>query len=143
MKKTTLTFALMLLATLSFAHANVTSEAVKARMTLMTDFKAPLTLISRMARGSLDFDAEEAAEAKGVLLALAQDVPAKFSENVTEAASGAAPEIWTNWDDFLAKSEAFTAAVQSLDTSSPDGLGAGLGAIGAGCKSCHRVYRIK
>ena len=39
MKKATLTFALMLLATLSFAHANVTSEAVKARMTLMTDFK--------------------------------------------------------------------------------------------------------
>jgi len=62
MKKATLTFALMLLATLSFAHANVTSEAVKARMILMTDFKAPLTLISRMARGSLDFDAEEAAQ---------------------------------------------------------------------------------
>ena len=143
MKKAILTFALMFLATLSFAHANVTSEAVKARMTLMTDFKAPLAFISRMARGGLDFDAEEAAEAKGLLLALAQDVPTKFRENVTEAASGAAPEIWTNWDDFLAKSEAFTAAVQSLDNSSPDSLGAGLRAIGAGCKSCHQIYRIK
>ena len=143
MKKVFLTLALAFLATLSFAHANVTSEAVKARMTLMTDLKAPLALISRMARGSLDFDAEEAAEAKLVLLALAQDVPEKFTENVTETASGAAPEIWTNWDDFLAKSEAFTAAVQSLDTGSPDGLGAGLAAIGAGCKSCHRMYRTK
>ena len=56
---------------------------------------------------------------------------------------GAAPEIWTNWDDFLVKSEAFTAAVQAIDTSSPDGLGTGLAAIGASCKSCHRIYRIK
>ena len=46
MKKATLTIALACLATLSFAHANVTSEAVKARMILMTDFKAPLSLIS-------------------------------------------------------------------------------------------------
>ncbi len=143
MKKVFLTLALAFLATLSFAHANVTSEAVKARMTLMTDLKAPLALISRMARGSLDFDAEEAAEAKLVLLALAQDVPEKFTENVTETASGAAPEIWTNWDDFLVKSDAFTAAVQAIDTSSPDGLGTGLAAIGASCKSCHRIYRIK
>lgn len=143
MKKATLTIALACLATLSFAHANVTSEAVKARMDLMTDFKAPLSLISRMARGSLDFDPERAAEAKQVLLALAQDVPEKFSENVTEAASGSAPEIWTNWEDFIAKSDAFTAAVQALDASSPDGLKSGLAAIGGGCKSCHRMYRVR
>ena len=39
--------------------------------------------------------------------------------------------------------KAFTAAVQAIDTSSPDGLGTGLAAIGASCKSCHRIYRIK
>ena len=143
MKKAVLSIALVLFATLTFAHANVTSEVVKARMVLMTDFRAPLSLISRMARGSVEFDAEQAVEAKAMLSALAQDVPEKFLENVTEPASGAAPEIWTDWDDFMAKSDAFIAAVDALDTSSPAGLKSGLGAIGAGCKSCHRMYRTK
>lgn len=56
------------------------------------------------------------------------------------------PEIWANFDDFLAKEAAFktaggelVAAAQGTDAKA---FGAAMGKVGGTCKACHDTYRL-
>ena len=137
----------LLAATFLFvAGAAVAQQAtlpeVIARKAQMQDQRAAVAVLGGMAQGQAAFDAAAAAKAKADLAALGAAIPAKFEAEVTEAASKARPEIWSNWADYVAKAEALTAAAEALDASSLDGLRAGMGAIGAACQACHTAYRM-
>ena len=80
--------------------------------------------------------------AKAALAAAAADIAAKFEPQATDPATEAKPEIWTNWDDFVAKADALKVAAEAMDASSLDSVKAGMGAIGGSCKACHSVYRM-
>ena len=66
-----------------------------------------------------------------------------FAAPTMDPADKTSPDVWKNWDDFLAKGKALGDAAASLDLASAETIGAGMGAIGGSCKDCHTLYRLK
>jgi cytochrome c556 len=144
MKKSTrngLAVALMLVAGVAIAKEGVKDPTVKARMDLMAVVATNTKTLGEMAGGKIPFDATAAAAAKSALAAAAAEIPAKFEPQATDPVTEAKAEIWTNWDQFVAKSEALLKAAEAVDTASPETIGAGMGAIGGACKDCHSTFR--
>lgn len=131
---------LVLVAGMAFA-ADATDPTVKARQMLMDANGAAAKALGGMAGGEVAFDAVAAEAAKAVLIANAADTPAKFEMQAEDPASKAKADIWTNWDDFAAKSKALGDAATALDASTLQGVQAGMGAIGGACKACHTAYK--
>ncbi len=95
-----------------------------------------------MAGDKAAFDAAAAEAAKAEHVAVSAEIAAKFEAQATDPESEAKPEIWTNWDDFVAKANDLNTAAAALDASSLDGVKAGMGAIGGACGACHKAYRM-
>jgi cytochrome c556 len=132
---------LFLVAGAAFA-ADATDPTVNAWQTLMDDQGAAVKVLGEMAGDKVAFDATAAEAAKARLAADAAMIAAKFQTQASDPASKAKPEIWTNWDDYVKKADALTAAATALDATSLDGIKAGMGAIGGACKDCHTAYRM-
>jgi cytochrome c556 len=133
---------LILVAGVAFAKEGVQDPTVKARMDLMGTIAANTKVLGDMAGGKTAFDAAAATEARAALAAAAAEIPAKFEPQATDPVSEAKPEVWTNWADFVTKSEALLTGAEALDPSTVEGVQAGMGAIGGSCKACHTDYRI-
>jgi cytochrome c556 len=88
------------------------------------------------------YDAAAAEAAKQTLIASAGEIEAKFTANVEDAGSAAKPEVWTNWDDFVAKAKALGDAANAMDVASAETIGAGMAGVGGACKACHTDYRV-
>ena len=127
------------------AGAAIASEAadpnVKAREELMETLGKNMKVLGDIAGGKAAYDAAAAEAAKGAIVAAAGEIAAKFEPQATDPKSEAKPEIWSNWEDFLAKDKALSDAATAWDVSSPESIGAGMGAVGGACKACHTAYR--
>jgi cytochrome c556 len=139
----TLIIGAVLVAGAAFAKEGVQDPTVKARMELMDGNAAAAKVLGGMAAGKTAFDAKAAEEAKLALATNAAGIAAAFKDPATDPVSVASPDIWTNWDDFVAKAEALQKAAEGMDTASLEGVQAGMGAVGETCKGCHSVYQIK
>ncbi|MFT4151057.1 MAG: cytochrome c [Paracoccaceae bacterium] len=136
-------FALSIAAFATMALAEDAQDpTVLARQQVMKHVGGGMKALGDMAGGKTAFDAAKAAEAKAALVAAAAEIPAKFKPQASDPASEAKPDIWTNWDDFLAKASALETAAKAVDTGSADTLKAGMGAVGGACKACHSAYRM-
>lgn len=133
---------LVLVAGVAVAKEGVQDPTVKARMDLMGTIGMNVKVLGDMATDKAPFDATAAAAAKEALVAASADIAAKFEPQATDPVSEAKPEIWTNWDDFVAKGEALNAAAIAIDPASLEGIKAGMGAIGGTCRDCHSTYRM-
>ena len=137
------TLAAVLAAGAAYAEEERTDPNAIAREELMEKNGAAVGILGGMASGKEAFDAAKAAEAKATLIADAGMIAEVFKEQgAADPASEAKPEIWTNWEDFLAKANALTEAANAIDVASAESIGAGMGAIGGACKDCHTSYRI-
>ena len=137
----TLVLGLIMAGGIALAQSKAADPDVNARQTLMQGIGGSLGALGRMAKGEVAFDAAAAEAAKATLVANAGMIAAKFTNNAADPASKAKAEVWTNWDDFVAKGNALTAAANALDATSVDGIKAGMGAIGGACKDCHTSYK--
>ncbi|MBR9764245.1 MAG: cytochrome c [Rhodobacteraceae bacterium] len=126
----------------SLAHADVANPAVKERMALMGEIRSNFAVIGGMAQGKVEFDAAKAGEAQAGLAAAAAMIPEKFEPQESDPESEASPAIWDNWDDFTAMAANLEQAALALDSSSLDGVKAGMGGIGGACGACHKAYRV-
>jgi cytochrome c556 len=126
-------------ATVAFAEA--TDPTVIARQELMESQGASAKVLGNMASGKAPYDAVAAEAAKANLIATSAEIAAKFEPQATDPESEAKAEIWTNWDDYVAKANALGTAVAALDTTSVETIGAGMGAVGGACGACHKAYR--
>ncbi|MCU0901650.1 MAG: cytochrome c [Cypionkella sp.] len=133
---------LVLVAGVAFAKEGVQDPTVKARMDLMGTIGMNTKILGDMATEKTAFDAAAAQGAKDALIAASADIAAKFEPQATDPVAEAKPEIWTNWDDFVAKATTLNAAATALDPSSLDTVKAGMGAIGGTCRDCHTAYRM-
>ncbi len=115
---------------------------VIAQKNLMKSFGGSAKTLGGMAGGGTAYDAAAAEAAKAALIAGAAEIAAKWAVAGNDPEAESKPEIWTNWDDFMAKSKALGDAAAALDVSSVDGIKAGMGAIGGTCKDCHSTYRM-
>ena len=133
---------LVLVAGVAVAKEGVQDPTVKARMDLMGTIGMNTKILGDMATDKTAFDAAAAQAAKEALMAASADIGAKFEPQATDPVAEAKPEVWTNWDDFVAKAGALTAAATALDATSLDTIKAGMGAIGGSCRDCHSTYRM-
>jgi cytochrome c556 len=138
--KTILVGALVI-AGAAFAKDGVQDPTVKARMDLMGTIAANTKVLGQMAGGEAAFNADAAATAKANIAAAAAEIPAKFEPQATDPVSDAKPDVWTNWADFMTKSETLLAQAEALDTSSLESVQAGMAGVGGACKACHSVYK--
>ena len=138
----TAVFALALVGTVAIAKEGVKDPIVKARQDLMATQGMNMKVLGGMAGGKVPFDAAAAEAAKAAIVATSAEIGAKFKPQATDPVTEAKPEIWTNWADFEAKAMALNAAATALDTSSLEGVQAGMEGLGGACGACHKAYRI-
>ncbi|GLS88709.1 hypothetical protein GCM10010873_36830 [Cypionkella aquatica] len=138
----TLTAALFVVAGAAFAETEATDPIVIGHQDLMKSIAGASKVLGGMASGSTAYDAAAAEAAKALLIKDAADIAVKFKEPGSDPASGAKPEIWTNWEDFVVKANALGTAATALDVASADSIKAGMGAVGGACKDCHTTYRL-
>ena len=138
----TVVAALILSAGMAFAAGKSTDPDAIARQTLMGTVGMNTKILGDMAAGKAEFDAAKAEAAKVALTEAAGKIPATFKPQGTDAESKAKPEIWTNWEDFLLKADALTKAATALDTTTIEGVQAGMGGVGGACKDCHTKNRL-
>lgn len=124
------------------AHGGVENEVVKARMDAMKEIGSAMKVLGTMAKGAVEFDAVAAQAAVDAVADQSAMVPVLFEAQETDPMSEAKPEIWTNWDDFVAKSNALNAAATSVSITDASSIPAALGAMGGSCKDCHTDYRM-
>ncbi len=140
--KTTI-FAMTLVATAAFAHDGVQNEAVHARMTAMETIGANMKILAGMAKGQSAFSTDTANAALVAISDTATTIPALFEAQEDDPKSEAADEIWTNWEDFVAKAvdlETVTSPANGI--SDMAGLAAAMATLGGTCKACHREYKL-
>jgi cytochrome c556 len=121
--------------------ADATNPAVKSRQEAMDSNGMNAKILGDMAGGKADFDAAKAAEAAAAIAATAATVPDLFRANEEDPKSKAKPEIWASYSDFETKAGDLMKAAQSMDTSTVEGVAAGMGAVGGACGACHKAYK--
>lgn len=126
----------------AFASGDAADPTVKARQDLMKTIGMNVKVLGDMAGGKATFDAAAAEAAKAALIAAAAEIPVKFEPEASDPASEAKAEIWTSWDDFVAKAAVLKAAAEAADVASLDAVKAGMGGIGGACKDCHTNFRV-
>jgi len=132
---------LVIVAGAAFAQTKAIEPNVIERQALMSTIGGSTKILGDMATGKAPFDAAAAEAAKAAMIAASAEIAAKFEVQATDPASEAKPEIWTNWNDFVAKGMALNAAATAIDVASLDTVKAGMGQIGGSCADCHRPYR--
>ena len=142
MKRTaSLLIVAALCASAALAHTGVQNPAVKARMHGMEDLARATKTLGRIAKGEAAFDPETVAASLDDIKDHAAAIPGLFETPAQDPKSEARGVIWTNWDDFVERSDALVAAAATARVGGPDDLRAALDRIGGACKSCHENYR--
>ena len=127
----------------AYAKGDRTDPNAKARSDLMRVVGKNTGILGDMAGGKAAYDAAAAEAAKAALIEAAGQVETAFKDQGgADPASEAKPEIWANWDEFLADAKALGDAAGAMDVSSAETIGAGMGALGGACKDCHTDYRV-
>ena len=156
MKKTLLaaiaTVALGATTFVTFAQDDVPfANQINARQSFMQVYRFNLMMLGAMARGDMEYDAEQASAAANNLLAASKmsngamwpagsDSSAPGLADVTAAKA----DIWASGSMVGEKHQALTAALEAMAGVAGDGLGAvraNMGAVGDGCSGCHDNYR--
>ncbi|MEO8241848.1 MAG: cytochrome c [bacterium] len=137
----TLILGLVMVGGIALAQSKATDPDVKARQTIMDHNGGAMKVLVDMIKGATPFDAAAADAAKATLVEDAAAIPAAWTVNATDPESHSKPEIWTNMEDFTAKAGALGTAAAALDTTSLDGIKAGMDALGGACGACHKAYK--
>lgn len=127
----------------AFAEGDRTDPNAIARSDLMKLIGKNTGILGGMAKGEAAYDAAAAEGAKAAIVEAAAKIEETFKDQGgADPASEAKPEIWTNWDAFLAKAKDLGDAASAMDVASAETIGAGMGALGGTCKACHTDFRV-
>ncbi len=127
-------------------------KAIKARQAMFQLYGFNIGILSAMAKGKMDYDADIALEAAENLDAAANLGQSQFwpqgSDNETEgnARTRALPVIWSTFPAIVEKADALktaTAALVPVAGNGLDELKGAMGDVGASCKGCHDDYRAE
>jgi len=127
-------------------------KAIKARQAMFQVYSFNMGILSGMAKGKRDYDADIAVEAAENLLAAANLGQSQLwpegSDNETpgNAETRALPVIWSTFPEITEKMDALKTASAALAPVAGDGLDAlkgAMGDVGASCKGCHDDFRAE
>lgn len=128
------------------SHATVTNKAVAARHAQMQMIAYHTGVLGAIAKGEMEYSAEMVDAAATNLRELAKMQKATLwtagTEQGATPGSRAKTEIWSDPAGYAAKFTGLeNAASAMIGATDAAAVGAGMGAIGGSCKSCHEAYR--
>lgn len=126
--------------------------AIKGRQAMFQTYNFNMGILSAMAKGKTEYNADTASEAAKNLLAAASFGQSSMwppgSDNETEgnAKNRALPAIWETYPAIVEKGEAMQKAATVMADQAGQGLDAlkgAMGDLGGSCKGCHDDFRAK
>lgn len=147
-----ITAVLIGLSSMALAADGPHDKAIKARQAMFQLYSFNTGILSDMAKGKVDYDADIALEAAQNLDAAANLGQSQFwpqgSDNETDgnARTRALPVIWETFPAIVEKADALkmaTAALAPVAGNGLDALKGAMGDVGASCKGCHDDYRAE
>ncbi len=143
-----LVFSATFMSSSGFADSN--KFVMKQRQLLMNAVRAHFSALHGHTRQeSMDMDAIafHAKQLNDVVAYFSQQQKALYPKNSTHKKSAAKPEIWKNFDDFLAKGQSFKSAAENFLLASNSGnqgkIKKGFKDLQKQCGGCHKKYKIK
>ena len=136
-------------APVALSDDEASEKAIKARQGLMQVYSFNLGLLSAMAKGEADYDAEVAALAATNLSTVAgMNTGAMWPQGSSneDHETRALPEIWSTFPKVAEKGQALADSSAALASVAGDGLDAlkgGICDVGKSCKGCHDDFRAK
>ena len=143
---------LLVCSSLALAEDGPYDKAIKARQSLMQLYSYHIGILSAMAKGKMDYNADLATEAASNLLAvnsLGQSTlwpQGSDDTNPENAETRALPAIWETYPKVTEKGKAMNEAVVAMAADAGNGLDAlkgSIGAVGESCKGCHDDFRAE
>lgn len=133
------------------AQAQDFDNAIKARKSLMQLYSHYLSTLGGMAKGEIEYDAEQASAAANSLVAMMSAdqtfmwPPGSDTEALGEKTAALAAG-WTTFPAILEKSKASAEAAQAVAAVAGTDLAAlqgAMGPLGKSCGGCHKEFRQK
>ena len=123
-------------------------NAIKYRQTVMKANGALITGISAIVKGEASQSADHVYQFAAGLNGMAKLIPDAFKQKTgSEAKNGAKPEIWTDWEKFVAAAKALETESAKMMEIAQGGdmaaIGKQLGGVGGACGGCHKPFREK
>jgi cytochrome c556 len=139
------------LPTVALAADDPLATAVNARQSLMKLASFSIAPLGAMAKGEMEYDAEQAQASANNLVALSEiNMSGMWPEGSDNQALGkktaALPTIWETYPKITEKHDAWAEAATELAAVAGDGLDAlksKIGDVGKSCGSCHDDFRQK
>ncbi len=142
--------SIMLTSTITADDHSPFEKQIKARKAVFQVYSYNMGLLSAMAKGEAEYDAQTALDAAGNLNAAAMMKNSTMwppgSGNDAVEGTRALPEIWSTFPAIGEKAAALTEASTALLAVAGNGLDelkGAMGPVGKSCKGCHDDFRAK
>lgn len=137
-----LPLAIIATAPVTARDSNGINKHVTQRMTLMTQQRATMEVLTDMMAGRRSFDRSAARNARRQLIRTTASIRKYFKKPALDPRSNARPLIWHRFDDFSKHAANAERAARALNTRSLPALRRSLPDLMHSCLSCHKSYRI-
>ena len=130
--------------TIVHAQEDETPE-IDYRQKLMKGHGAAMGSIGDYLKYKLTYGSNHVATHAKNISEYAKLIPDAFEKKITDGKTDAKPEVWDNWDDFVAKANALNVAATELAAAAAGGdmraMMPNVKALGEACRGCHNEYR--
>lgn len=131
---------------LTFVHAQEeATPEIDYRQKLMKGHAASMGSIGDYLKNKLSYGSNHVATHAKNIANYATLVPDAFEKKITDGKTDAKPEVWDNWDDFVAKADTLNVAATELAAAAAGGdmraMMPNVKALGEACGGCHDTYR--
>lgn len=131
---------------IAFAQAQDEEEPVLVyRQKLMAGQRASMGAIGDILKYKLPYSTSHIAVHAKNIHEFATLIPDAFEKEMAEGRTDAKPEVWSNWDDFLAKAKTLSEASAKLAETAEGGdmraVMQSVQGLGNACRGCHNEYR--
>ena len=137
-------FVLCLALPLTGAQAQSDEAFVQYRQKIMASQGASMGAINDILKNKLPYQGHIAVHARDIAATVTL-VGEAFKKEVTEGKTDAKPEIWKEWEKFLAAAEALGKESNTLAEVAKSGtmeaIEAQVKKVGGACGDCHKPYR--
>jgi cytochrome c556 len=132
---------------LGFANAqeDENKPVLEYRQRIMAGQRASMANMGDILKFKMPYDASHFVVHAKNIGEFAKLIPDAFEKKITEGLTDAKPEVWTNWDDFVAKAQALTEASAKLQAAAETGdmkaVTPLVKTVNDACRGCHDPYR--
>jgi cytochrome c556 len=127
------------------AQENENKPLLDYRQNLMVGQRASMASMGDILKFKMPYDAAHFAAHARNIGGYAALIPDAFETKIAEGRTDAKPEIWDNWDDFVAKAKALGNESEKLAAAAATGdmkaVAPHVKAVSDACRGCHDSYR--